>query len=860
MFYDILTYADHFSQMKAQAHSPLTRAKQSSRPLNSSKFVTKRRLESPTLQPTKKVIEILTNLIGKINFLPLPIFKTNSLKTQLEALIHLVNQHKGTASRSTSEFWQSWDNFNNDFVSFVGDLTIESYMDVCNTQLTIFEDGINVLKQNPPKNEDNNGESYLTLVQSLSESFSQLKKQIQQSFEPGSPTNSTYNSPNNDKKNNSQNDDNVSTLSNSLVIGNPYEDSVIRNTRGLIQPLVDFLELLKNQNYHGLFFQSGLPQKESTEIRNNCVHSIEVILDLVKGLRSAIKTRVETMEKFFEDESALESIFPRPVKRKLFNPKSYSQLLQKKKSVQNENIQKKELLSRREVSLLIDKRRELMKQCEMSNILVEDKEQIMNEIIKRRNNLTQRENAAKTEALKNEIIKKREILQALEDNLQADNDTTMIEKEITQLREKLADLNENSDLHKKVIALRAERDEYITNNQNAEKRLYAIKRSNFQDDERKEIIQDDVSSMINEKSRLKEQISFLQGEQYRLLDDIIREKAQNNYLAETKKNGSGKTNINYNLITENAKLREQKFKLLNDIQRVREDIEILKCFQTKSSHLGILPESNILPREKLQNEYKAALKANATILKQKESLKESLLSSQKRREQLLYNSALCEFKASDINDSLINQTGQNQSSSPFEGNQFFSKILKINKEYNELQRFFLNKKINELNAIFDKTKMETDMKILKMRKDLVAGSKADFNKKLNVEGNQETEIMKNEMKSINNNTSIIKNLILELDLLLAEVKTIKAALTSQNTSIQRKTEQQLIEEEIEQMSEKNHQLRLLTEETKLQLKEIDEQLGANKNLDNDIPLSNRLQSIEARLGAVDKVVLKRGFK
>ncbi|OHT08343.1 hypothetical protein TRFO_04981 [Tritrichomonas foetus] len=864
-----------------------------------SNFSQKKRTSSPENKNSNgsHLVQVINTLLSKVGFLPIQTSKINVLTTHLNSLLQTANRYKNfisssqfspatkTSSTKSADFWAKWDKYTEDFTNFLDDLTINHSKDICLQQLSQFHKALENLKKHAPHKEDPHFTTFVTSLESLESELETIENSIKQKFGIVSPKqysnksnhlrsnrkNSSRRIPKSnfyfneeeeeEEEENEEEETNENQLNSSEQLENINENDeemIVTQSRQLIKPLMLFRDTFNSKEIIKLFQASILTPKDASSLKMKCIHAIEIILESVRGLRTSVKVRQESLQLLMESESEIDRIFPRPKRNLMFSPKNYNKLLIQKKNVQQESSQKKVLMNRRDVSLILDQRKSLMKQCEISLSFAEDKDQILAEITKRKKMLNQRKTTAKTEAQKKEISRKLRLLRTLENSLEEEaKGNEEIELEISNLQKKLI---EQTDLQKKANSLRQERDELLEKKRKAEKRLLALQ--NEEERRAPSNHSEDVTSLQNENVRLKEQLTFLQTEQQRLIEEMIKCKAQNDLLAnyadidtsptKSKQNRSNHENVDIKKeIIENGSLRMQKMKILSDIENVKEEIEMLKCFQSKANHLNILPESNNMSKEALMNEYKATLKAHVNIQRQKETVKSQLQSIQKRRELLFYNATKSELQ----NSNPLTKIKSHEKSEK----DILMELEQCSNDYQTAKKKYAAHQLSEQENQFESLKYQTDLKIMKLRKELLNSSspKKDFQKRAFAEGRQEIEIMRDEMRQLEDSTKDIKRWMTDIQTQLNEARAKKSAIIVQSTSISQKKSETEVDEYIDRLCEKNHQLRLLLEDVKIQLTEIDETLGAgsindhnHNNEEGNELLIKRLDSIESRLGAV----------
>lgn len=769
----------------------------------------KKRSESPQIEKGNAVIQILTTLQSEISSLPIFASKVNVLTNHLSSILDLANRYKGNIARSTVDFWSKWEKFSKDFTIYMNELTCEHCVEVTVKQLNLLEKYIQNIRSHPPHQDNSGYAAFTTSLENLTNDYYYLRDFAQTKFSEEVES----------------------------------EEEFVQNSRQIIQPVLNLIKLLDQPDYTNLFQLCITSKKDAITLKANFVHALELILESIRGLTNYIRIRIHITEKFSNAETEIGKIIPKPKKSLAFNPSSSvnGTITQKKKAAQEES-KKKKILSRREIALILDERRNLLKKCGLPITIAEDKDKIIGEIQKRRKVLQQRELTARSDAQKNEIAKNREALNQLEQRLNDElKEDDVIEEKITALSKQIKKMNESSDIINQIEALKAERDELLDKKQKAEKRFNSLRNEDEKRDSSN--ISEDVSSLEYSCENLKDQLSNIKNEQRRLFDDMIRARAQNDILA----NGQ-------NAIIENASLREQKMKLLNNIQQTREETELLKCFKNKADHLAFLPESNLMSNDQLMNEYNAAVRANTNLTRQRDSLKSSLQSLERRREQLISNSAKSELLASKYNSEKIEKD-------------MLSEIEQVSNEYNEQKKKWAYDQLNRYVAQFELLKSQTDSKILQLRKEQQENRKSkididDYNNKTKQESEQEIEIMKQEIKQVENSTREIKRLMLRIQTQIVETLAKRKAINVQKLMLKQKNSESELTDQLDEVSGKNKELRLRYDEAKLQLKEIDESLTPQSSQnsskiddyqyesDDDLNLLHRLESIESKLSVV----------
>ena len=769
----------------------------------------KKRSESPQIEKGNAVIQILTTLQSEISSLPIFASKVNVLTNHLSSILDLANRYKGNIARSTVDFWSKWEKFSKDFTIYMNELTCEHCVEVTVKQLNLLEKYIQNIRSHPPHQDNSGYAAFTTSLENLTNDYYYLRDFAQTKFSEEVES----------------------------------EEEFVQNSRQIIQPVLNLIKLLDQPDYTNLFQLCITSKKDAITLKANFVHALELILESIRGLTNYIRIRIHITEKFSNAETEIGKIIPKPKKSLAFNPSSSvnGTITQKKKAAQEES-KKKKILSRREIALILDERRNLLKKCGLPITIAEDKDKIIGEIQKRRKVLQQRELTARSDAQKNEIAKNREALNQLEQRLNDElKEDDVIEEKITALSKQIKKMNESSDIINQIEALKAERDELLDKKQKAEKRFNSLRNEDEKRDSSN--ISEDVSSLEYSCENLKDQLSNIKNEQRRLFDDMIRARAQNDILA----NGQ-------NAIIENASLREQKMKLLNNIQQTREETELLKCFKNKADHLAFLPESNLMSNDQLMNEYNAAVRANTNLTRQRDSLKSSLQSLERRREQLISNSAKSELLASKYNSEKIEKD-------------MLSEIEQVSNEYNKQKKKWAYDQLNRYVAQFELLKSQTDSKILQLRKEQQENRKSkididDYNNKTKQESEQEIEIMKQEIKQVENSTREIKRLMLRIQTQIVETLAKRKAINVQKLMLKQKNSESELTDQLDEVSGKNKELRLRYDEAKLQLKEIDESLTPQSSQnsskiddyqyesDDDLNLLHRLESIESKLSVV----------
>lgn len=769
----------------------------------------KKRSESPQIEKGNAVIQILTTLQSEISSLPIFASKVNVLTNHLSSILDLANRYKGNIARSTVDFWSKWEKFSKDFTIYMNELTCEHCVEVTVKQLNLLEKYIQNIRSHPPHQDNSGYAAFTTSLENLTNDYYYLRDFAQTKFSEEVES----------------------------------EEEFVQNSRQIIQPVLNLIKLLDQPDYTNLFQLCIASKKDAITLKANFVHALELILESIRGLTNYIRIRIHITEKFSNAETEIGKIIPKPKKSLAFNPSSSvnGTITQKKKAAQEES-KKKKILSRREIALILDERRNLLKKCGLPITIAEDKDKIIGEIQKRRKVLQQRELTARSDAQKNEIAKNREALNQLEQRLNDElKEDDVIEEKITALSKQIKKMNESSDIINQIEALKAERDELLDKKQKAEKRFNSLRNEDEKRDSSN--ISEGVSSLEYSCENLKDQLSNIKNEQRRLFDDMIRARAQNDILA----NGQ-------NAIIENASLREQKMKLLNNIQQTREETELLKCFKNKADHLAFLPESNLMSNDQLMNEYNAAVRANTNLTRQRDSLKSSLQSLERRREQLISNSAKSELLASKYNSEKIEKD-------------MLSEIEQVSNEYNEQKKKWAYDQLNRYVAQFELLKSQTDSKILQLRKEQQENRKSkididDYNNKTKQESEQEIEIMKQEIKQVENSTREIKRLMLRIQTQIVETLAKRKAVNVQKLMLKQKNSESELTDQLDEVSGKNKELRLRYDEAKLQLKEIDESLTPQSSQnsskiddyqyesDDDLNLLHRLESIESKLSVV----------
>ena len=415
-------------------------------------------------------------------------------------------------------------------------------------------------------------------------------------------------------------------------------------------------------------------------------------------------------------------------------------------------------------------------------------------------------------------------------------------KEVEELKKEIEDIqnemgNSNaSDLKKTCDELTAERNDLLERTQRASQRLKVLR-----EEESKRAPpnpNEDIQALVQESQRLREQLSYLRGEQRKMEEEMVKARAVNSVLAKNAKNEAE--------FAENVKQRAEKMELLAKIQQVREDLLAMRTFRAKALHLNIIPVQGDVTKQQLVLEYQTAMANNEAIKRQRTAVLESVSSLKKRRDQLLFDSVVSDMEVSSANMDKLEKS-------------LIEELEKATAEFGEEKKKCLREQQKLQNDQATARLLQTDAQIMAIRQAAINAAKAAKKAKAqrsdvseNVEeAQQEIAILNQEIKDNEAANAEMLLWIAQMQDEIVEAKARTAAAQQQisifNAKIKnpRADVQATINGEIDRACEENKRLRLQLDDAMMQLKELDRMLG-NTTAD-DATLEERFQSIERQL-------------
>lgn len=416
-------------------------------------------------------------------------------------------------------------------------------------------------------------------------------------------------------------------------------------------------------------------------------------------------------------------------------------------------------------------------------------------------------------------------------------------KEVEELKKEIEDIqnemgNSNaSDLKKTCDELTAERNDLLERTQRASQRLKVLR-----EEESKRAPpnpNEDIQALVQESQRLREQLSYLRGEQRKMEEEMVKARAMNSVLAKNAKNEAE--------FAENVKQRAEKMELLAKIQQVREDLLAMRTFRAKALHLNIIPVQGDVTKQQLVLEYQTAMANNEAIKRQRTAVLESVSSLKKRRDQLLFDSVVSDMEVSSANMDKLEKS-------------LIEELEKATAEFGEEKKKCLREQQKLQNDQATARLLQTDAQIMAIRQAAINAAKAAKKAKAqrsdvaseNVEeAQQEIAILNQEIKDNEAANAEMLLWIAQMQDEIVEAKARTAAAQQQisifNAKIKnpRADVQATINAEIDRACEENKRLRLQLDDAMMQLKELDRMLG-NTTAD-DATLEERFQSIERQL-------------
>lgn len=727
-------------QRRSSSVRPISKVALSSKRLslnpNASRNEHKRAASPSATRNTEKALQAIANLQLSVNNLPVPQPKIIELSDYLSKLKEITGQTSRGLSRASKDFWTIWEQFTNAINALTADQTPSRTGAICKNKIRKIVENINHLRDAPPA-EQYARESYLSDINQILERIDDLQNKVVETF----------------AKNDTQ--------------------EILVSSRLLIKPFAQFSESISKE-FVSLFAASVLPHNESSSLKTNTIHTCDMILQSLRGLRDSSLIRDKISEEVNEAERIFTEQLP-PVSSK-------------------NDASPNTLKSKNDLKKMAMKNKKLQKEYEQAQRLTE-------------------------------------------------NETESIQAEINDLKKKDQTQQEIEELKKHVETLQAEKEDILALIAQASQDL-----NDIQDDEARKapvLSGEDIVALTHEGQRLRDELALLKAERRKLEDEMVKARATNFVLSSKLPNAEE--------YAQNSELRLTKISLMNQLQSLKEEILLQKSFRSKASHLNILPTTDEKTENQLISQYKQGVRTNELLQNQRKALQESLLATQKRRDELVFSNL------AKISTETAEQIEQN----------LLAELEQVSDDYhNEKLRALKEQQRQQANAL-QLLRYQTDLEIMSLRKTAANNAKLNKNNKSSPrqskvqneklrqdaaeESRKEIEIMEKEIHALEQHNQDVTQWVDEMRADACEYKAKSAAFQKQISILNSKIKNNKVDvdaalqEEIEKVSSENQKLRMEYDNAMWQLKELDVLMGGED--DEDLTQEERFASIEEKMNA-----------